>query len=93
MDEADEYYTPKSTLPTLRDQSSDWTWQMEAACDGHTELNWFDSQGRDRSRCKSICHTCVVRVQCLDFAIRNDAAAGIWGGLELQERRRLTKAV
>jgi WhiB family redox-sensing transcriptional regulator len=35
---------------------------------------------------KKICAGCVVRADCLEYAIRHDCL-GIWGGLDTQERR------
>lgn len=37
---------------------------------------------------KRICQPCVVRVPCLTWALDHDVAAGIWGGLTEEERRR-----
>ena len=41
------------------------------------------------SKAKSICAECVVRSECLDFALRVHEPHGIWGGLTEAERRRL----
>jgi WhiB family redox-sensing transcriptional regulator len=36
-----------------------------------------------------VCHTCPVRRECLDFALRIREPYGIWGGLNEIERRDL----
>ena len=36
---------------------------------------------------KAICGMCGVRDQCLEWALENDQALGIWGGLSEIERR------
>src|SRR6266511_746616 len=40
---------------------------------------------------KRICQTCVVQVECLEYALANDERFGIWGGMSERERRRLKK--
>ncbi|TMK81786.1 MAG: WhiB family transcriptional regulator, partial [Actinobacteria bacterium] len=39
----------------------------------------------------SICATCPVRAQCLDYAIRNRETYGIWGGTTPDQRRRIRR--
>ena len=36
---------------------------------------------------------CVVREDCLEFALRNGEKFGIWGGLSERERRRIAVSV
>ena len=40
---------------------------------------------------KDICATCVVKKQCLDTAMHNQEAYGIWGGMTAPERWHLAK--
>lgn len=35
---------------------------------------------------KDLCNSCPIRAQCLEFALANNEAYGIWGGLTPQER-------
>ena len=37
-------------------------------------------------RAKAVCRECVVREQCLEWALENDVAHGVLGGLEEGER-------
>lgn len=51
-----------------------------------------------REHAISICTACDVRLQCLNFAIRNEERWGIWGGVNLSkmtgaERNALAKKV
>ncbi|MEO6120969.1 MAG: WhiB family transcriptional regulator [Acidimicrobiales bacterium] len=71
------------------------TWQLKAACRGPHVSVFFppthferkdEKENRER-RAKSICATCPVRKDCLDFAVRIREQHGIWGGLNEQERR------
>lgn len=38
-----------------------------------------------------VCAGCVVREQCLDFALSTNQAHGFWGGMNENERRRVRK--
>ena len=40
---------------------------------------------------KDICSACVVKKQCLDTAMHNQEAYGIWGGMTAPERWHLAK--
>jgi WhiB family transcriptional regulator, redox-sensing transcriptional regulator len=40
------------------------------------------------AKAKGVCQLCPVRMQCLDYALRNSIRHGIWGGLDEQERAR-----
>lgn len=40
----------------------------------------------------AVCQSCAVRGQCLQFALRTNQEAGIWGGTCEDERRRLRRA-
>ncbi|MBO0847844.1 MAG: WhiB family transcriptional regulator [Pseudonocardia sp.] len=42
---------------------------------------------------KAVCQSCPVADECLMFALRNGADAGVWGGLSEDERRELARRV
>lgn len=73
-------------------------WQERAACKGpQSELFFQPINYRERkderiareARAKAICATCVVRQECLNFALKNKEKYGIWGGTTEEERRRV----
>ena len=66
-------------------------WMEDAACLGVDPDLWFPSRGSTGTRAKAICAGCPVRVECLDYALENNEQHGIWGGLDLPERRRVAK--
>src|ERR1700683_5132922 len=74
------------------------TWQLKASCRGPQAEIFFppahaerkDEKLQREDRAKSICRSCVVRVECLDYAIRIHEPHGIWGGLNEMERKQLT---
>ncbi|MGH2602021.1 MAG: WhiB family transcriptional regulator, partial [Dehalococcoidia bacterium] len=40
---------------------------------------------------KEVCRGCVVRDQCLEYALSHSEKFGIWGGMSERERRRLRR--
>lgn len=53
------------------------------------ETNQQTNRGRQaRKLAKQMCYLCVVREACLEFAIDNDIAFGVYGGLNPTERER-----
>ena len=76
-------------------------WQTRAACRGPHAIVFFPPSHveskderlvRERSA-KSICRTCSVRQDCLDYAIRIREPHGIWGGLNETERKQVLDRV
>lgn len=68
-------------------------WMQEAACKEHPTSWWFPENSHDpkTKQARSICKTCPVRIDCLDFALaRNDE--GIWAGYTMRQRRKLRRA-
>lgn len=73
-------------------------WRESAACLPHPAVLFFgmddnESASERRTRedeAKSICATCVVRTECLEYALDMREPYGIWGGLtELERKARL----
>ncbi len=70
-------------------------WRASAACKGIDPELFFASEDlpnkQDRiereSAAKAICVPCVVRADCLTYAIAAGERYGVWGGLNPQERR------
>jgi WhiB family redox-sensing transcriptional regulator len=63
----------------------------DAACATTDPELWFpelDSLWRV-TQAKRICEQCPVKIECLEYAIRNKFKDGIWGGLSPTERHRL----
>jgi WhiB family redox-sensing transcriptional regulator len=51
-----------------------------------------DAAGQQVSRALRICADCIVRQQCLEFAMRTREPAGIWGGTTPEERGRVLRS-
>lgn len=75
-----------SSLPQL-------AWQQLAACLGADPDLWFPPPGGGRARtaqAKAICAGCPVKAECLAYALEERIGYGIWGGLDLADRQKLT---
>ena len=78
----------------------DWgveeTWRVRAAC-STVDPDLFFPVGvtgpavGQIAAAKAVCAGCVVRDECLDFAITTNQEYGIWGGTSEEERRVLRR--
>ena len=63
-------------------------WTERAACRGKDSGLWFRGDAMSTAIARSICASCPVRAECLDDARASSfSLAGMWGGLNEQERR------
>ncbi len=76
-----------------------WEWQMHAGCrdvDGSLFFHPDNERGEARENrlaaAKRVCGQCVVRTQCLEYALDSGERHGIWGGLSEDERTRMRRA-
>ena len=67
-------------------------WQTRANCMGVDPELFFPERGSSTREAKEVCRGCVVRIECLEFAIANSEKFGIWGGMSERERRRVRRA-
>lgn len=71
-------------------------WRDRAAC-RLTDANLFFPAGSTGSAidqteaAKAVCRSCPVQDACLRFAFETNQDAGVWGGKDEDERRRLRK--
>jgi WhiB family redox-sensing transcriptional regulator len=64
-------------------------WRELAACRGADLEVFFPGRGESAGPARQVCAACPVRQACLDYAISNRIAYGVWGGLTGRERRAL----
>jgi len=79
-------------LAGLFDVAPERTWQRQANCMGVDPDLFFPERGASTREAKEVCRGCVVREDCLEYALTNSEKFGIWGGLSERERRRLRRA-
>lgn len=70
------------------------TWMPDGSCVEVEDPDIF-FPNRDTEKkvplAKAICAGCVVRVECLDYALRTPGCIGIWGGTTNTERADLRR--
>jgi WhiB family redox-sensing transcriptional regulator len=66
-------------------------WQAQANCMGVDPDLFFPERGASTREAKEVCRGCVVREDCLEYALVNAEKFGIWGGLSERERRRIRR--
>jgi WhiB family redox-sensing transcriptional regulator len=64
-------------------------WMADAACREHPEVNFFPGRGRAAESAKAVCRACLVREECLAYALEHHLV-GVWGGTTERERRSRT---
>jgi WhiB family redox-sensing transcriptional regulator len=69
-------------------------WHARAACRGAGTSAFFPTRGANAAvmaRARAVCDRCTVTVECLDFAMSDIDAVGIWGGTTDRARRQLRR--
>lgn len=75
-------------MPWTDFESATW-WMSLGSCQNEPPELFFPKRGTDTYIPKRICSTCPVEAQCLEYALDNNMAFGIWGGKSERERRKL----
>src|SRR3954451_20922537 len=66
-------------------------WQLQANCLCVDPDLFFPERGASTREAKEVCRGCVVRDDCLEYALANGEKFGIWGGMSEREPRRLPR--
>lgn len=66
-------------------------WMEKGNCVGVDPDLMFPGRGRNNEllEAKAICAACIVKDECLEFALEKVIQHGVWGGKSERERRRL----
>jgi len=64
----------------------------KASCQGLDPDLFFPERGASLREAKEVCRGCVVRPECLEYALANGEKTGIWGGTSERQRRHLRQA-
>src|SRR5262245_61753874 len=78
------------TIPSEIDNEAKG-WQDLANCLGVDPDLFFPERGASTREAKEVCRGCVVRAECLEYALVNGEKFGIWGGMSERERRRIRR--
>jgi len=66
-------------------------WREEAACTGMDTDIFFPLQGKSTVQARKICGRCLVRADCLNYAITTNQLRGMWGGMLRRDRYQVKK--
>lgn len=80
--------SPLEELMALFDRPA---WLKDAACKEHDPGLWFPSTGQGSGRAIEACERCLVRSECLDYAMGDPSLKGVWGGTSAQQRAKLRR--
>jgi WhiB family redox-sensing transcriptional regulator len=86
----DDEHLP-ATLLTEAAADTRRTWSARSRCAQTDPELFFPPRDGDAAEARAICRACVVRLQCLSYAIAADEPYGIWGGLDPGERYNLQR--
>ena len=73
-------------------QTEESSWWDYANCLGVDPDLFFPERGASTKEAKEVCRGCVVREDCLEYALVNRVEHGVWGGASERQRRRILKA-
>ena len=73
-------------------QSEARVWQEYANCLGVDPDLFFPERGASPTEANEVCRGCIVREDCLEYALQTGEKFGIWGGMSERERRRIRRA-
>jgi WhiB family redox-sensing transcriptional regulator len=66
-------------------------WRSWANCLGIDTNLFYPAQGGFEEAAKAVCAGCVVREECLEYALVNRERFGIWGGTSERGRKRMRR--
>lgn len=61
------------------------------SCRGMDPDIFFPDRGDSLAPAKEICVECIVKDECLEYAVEHGERFGVWGGTSERERRRIRK--
>ncbi len=73
-------------------ETEEKSWQDFANCLGVDPDLFFPERGASTREAKEVCRGCVVREDCLEYALHCRIDHGVWGGCSERQRRRLLRA-
>jgi WhiB family redox-sensing transcriptional regulator len=85
---SDDHMLHLSQPASCADPQFDPEWWHPVEVGGSTAWSYtFDAK-----RARSVCQSCPVKQECLDYALQYFELAGIWGGLDRKERHAIQVA-
>ncbi len=79
-------------VPPLGQRYTKPRWMKDGLCLEFPDVEFFPMQGQPTEPAKVVCRHCIVRDECLAYALESDYETfGIWGGYSAVEIRRLKR--
>lgn len=91
MTEDESSESDNETPAVTKEYSSNLGWMALAMCKDIDPNTFFPHYGADVELAQRICANCVVREDCLEYALVNRIDHGVWGGTSERERTRILK--
>jgi WhiB family redox-sensing transcriptional regulator len=66
-------------------------WMLSSRCRQLDPSTFFPSDGIGVEIAQRECAQCLVRIECLEYALENRIDHGVWGGASERERRRILR--
>lgn len=70
-------------------------WFKHGNCFGKETSMFFPETGDNQTarRAVKLCSSCVVKAECLSYALNNNEKFGVWGGFTTRKRKKLRRIV
>ena len=68
-------------------------WAKDALCREHPEMSFFPGHGESYEPARGVCARCIVRSNCLSYALSVPGIDGVWAGTSKQQRKHLGKVI
>ena len=81
----------RPAVMSVRERLPIGPWARRAACRGIDPGLFYPARGESTREAKDVCAGCLVRGECLDYALAAGEKFGIWGGKSERERRRIRR--
>lgn len=78
-------------LDLERRTETDADWMSDGSCKDASPDVFFPSDGVGVLAAQRICAGCQVKQRCLEYALANHIAHGVWGGASERQRTRLRR--
>ncbi len=73
-------------------ESEDEQWRQKANCLEVDKSLMYPSDYGGTIKAQQVCEDCPVQPECLEYALENNLADGVWGGVSERGRKQILKA-
>lgn len=77
--------------PSSPEDIEEYAWMQNAQCRGIDPEVFFPNDGTGFSEAARVCAQCIVKSECLEYALEKRIEHGVWGGASERERRRILR--